>query len=420
MIGIISKKIDELFILIIVYLFYMLTLTMLKHYKKLLAAPLVGISFLFGKDYYYINYGYGCLKDIPEWRRHESLCFDALKKNKAGIFSGEIPENKFSDRIINYIITTRPYYSSEIPMNKLTDEHINKICDIGTLFVNIPPNKITTPRIAEYVATVTPKNIKNIPVELFSDKIVSIIIDRYYNYSDNMPEEKFTDKVIEKLFNIGFYHKVPDSKKTEKYNVLYIKKDYRLAICNLSEKHWNKSEICIQLLKKLCIVFDEEKVRKELIDHPMEPIVGKLLVDNNIDLNKLDLHVLYGVDFNYFMTHHGHSFVKLTNKDECHNGVDYSKGGEFIDKKKFYPKDHCKEGGIYFTLNTPECISYFANDVYGVYKRNVKIPDDALVYFDITYKSNYSIDQRIIGVYPKFKTTKLILGPRVSLTDNVD
>lgn len=92
-------------------------------------------------------------------------------------------------------------------------------------------------------------------------------------------------------------------------------------------------------------------------------------------------------------------FVKLTCKDEIHNGYKY-KTGINRDFRIFNPTGECSSGGFYFInkVDIKRWLSY--NWKIMVWMRSVKIPDDAMVYCE---SGN------------KFKCDKFILGERIYL-----
>ncbi len=73
------------------------------------------------------------------------------------------------------------------------------------------------------------------------------------------------------------------------------------------------------------------------------------------------------------------TYYKITNKEECHNGLQYH-DGLIIDPKPFDddPTHSCVKGGIYFT--TKEHLHKFFK--HGCWIRPVKIPKDAKVIRD--------------------------------------
>ena len=73
------------------------------------------------------------------------------------------------------------------------------------------------------------------------------------------------------------------------------------------------------------------------------------------------------------------TYYKVTNEEECHNGLQYH-DGLIIDPVPFddNPKHTCVSGGIYFT--TKEYIHIFLR--YGCWIRPIKIPKDARVVLD--------------------------------------
>ena len=91
-------------------------------------------------------------------------------------------------------------------------------------------------------------------------------------------------------------------------------------------------------------------------------------------------------------------YLKITNEKENHHGLQYHDGLN-IDFIPFEREGSCCPGGIYFT--TPEYICGFVN--IGVYVREVTIPDGADMVMDPE------------GC--KWRTSKVILGPRKDLRD---
>ena len=89
-------------------------------------------------------------------------------------------------------------------------------------------------------------------------------------------------------------------------------------------------------------------------------------------------------------------YYKVTNKDECHHGFQY-KDGLNIDTNEFQPEGSCVKGGLYFT--TLEHITYFFD--YGIYVREVTIPEDAKMVED--------------PEGDKWRADKIILGERYSI-----
>ena len=72
------------------------------------------------------------------------------------------------------------------------------------------------------------------------------------------------------------------------------------------------------------------------------------------------------------------TYYKITNKEECHNGLQYH-DGLVIDPKPFNhdPKASCVKGGIYFTTK-----EYLHRFMCGCWIRPVRIPEDAQVILD--------------------------------------
>ena len=97
-------------------------------------------------------------------------------------------------------------------------------------------------------------------------------------------------------------------------------------------------------------------------------------------------------------------YVKLTTRDENHNGLQYTDGLN-IDILQFNPNGRCQSGGSYFCKyeDFPLWLHYGNKDMY--YLRYVEVLDDALVYIenDIT-----------------FKTNKILLSERIEIWSNID
>lgn len=115
--------------------------------------------------------------------------------------------------------------------------------------------------------------------------------------------------------------------------------------------------------------------------------------------------VLSGVKFNRLFSQK--RFVKLTNKTENHNGLQY-KNGLIIDPIPFDPTGVCKPGGIYF-VEESEAHNWLRYDEwlrYGemtYYMRKVSVPDTAKVYVE----------------EGKFKTDKPRLGPKSNISNEI-
>jgi len=91
------------------------------------------------------------------------------------------------------------------------------------------------------------------------------------------------------------------------------------------------------------------------------------------------------------------NYYKILNETECHNGFQFQDGLN-IDTVPFNPTGTCLEGGIYFSRKD---ILTFLN--YGLWIRQVTIPEDARVYKDPESSPE------------KWKADKIILGPRKSI-----
>lgn len=90
-------------------------------------------------------------------------------------------------------------------------------------------------------------------------------------------------------------------------------------------------------------------------------------------------------------------FVKLTNKDEKHNGFQFQDGINAY-KYRFKHDTPCSEGGLYFTLKDHAHVWLcYKRNALMYHMRKVTIPDDAKVYIETNHN---------------FKTDKFNLGPK--------
>lgn len=237
------------------------------------------------------------------------------------------------------------------------------------------------------------------------------LANQFRNCIKRIPPKYFTFEVLTKLYyhNPEYIYYVPDSCKTTKF-INYFKnytrgytRSYTLIIACLPRTSWIYNDFVIDLLKTLECVFNEKKLIEDLKETPNKPHVAKILLNNKRTLGELDHHVLDGINFNHFVKYHGLELVKYLNKNLIHHGMDYSKGNTFEDINKFHPLDHATQGGLYFTLKNTNCRKYAWRKYYEC---PVKIPDNALVYFETnqTYAP------------PCFKTTKFILGDRTIIS----
>jgi hypothetical protein len=98
------------------------------------------------------------------------------------------------------------------------------------------------------------------------------------------------------------------------------------------------------------------------------------------------------------------TFVKLTRKNEIHNGFEF-KTGLNIDFIEFNPTGQCKAGGLYFTDIDIMYKWLHYNDEYMEWMRFVTIPMDAQIYVEDS----------------KFKCDKFILSEReeIAFKDNI-
>lgn len=73
------------------------------------------------------------------------------------------------------------------------------------------------------------------------------------------------------------------------------------------------------------------------------------------------------------------TYYKITNKNECHNGYQYKDGLNVLNEPfNDNPEDSCCPGGFYFT-DYDNLLSFLD---YGIWIREVKIPEDARVIKD--------------------------------------
>lgn len=96
-------------------------------------------------------------------------------------------------------------------------------------------------------------------------------------------------------------------------------------------------------------------------------------------------------------------FVKLTNKDEYHNGFQF-KTGLNEDVVEFNPSGDCLSGGIYFC------------EFYKIYKW-IKYNQQRMVNLRVVTISD---DAQVYETCDKFKADKLILGPAFSIWNDYD
>ena len=128
------------------------------------------------------------------------------------------------------------------------------------------------------------------------------------------------------------------------------------------------------------------------------------MCDHNI--KKFNKRVLSGEDFNSLFPILSRDLVKLTNKEEIHNGFKF-KTGENKDTIKFNTYGSCRAGGIYITdiRNLPRWTRYkISQDDESKdmeFYRAVKLPEDCKIFI----------------LEDKFKADKIILGERVKISD---
>jgi len=108
----------------------------------------------------------------------------------------------------------------------------------------------------------------------------------------------------------------------------------------------------------------------------------------------------------------GYTFYKITNYLENHHGFQYQDGLNIL-KERFAVCGSCVRGGFYFT--TFENLHYFYD--YGVWIREITIPDDAMVIQD-PIKGKWRSDKVILGQrYPLFNI-KTINGFNLMINQN--
>ncbi len=125
-----------------------------------------------------------------------------------------------------------------------------------------------------------------------------------------------------------------------------------------------------------------------------------MLIDQIVQITK-NVYDLAGCEisgtiFNQLVAKLNVKLIKLTNHDECHNGLQFVTGLN-VDPIVFNPNGSCSPGGIYFTDST-HIYKWVTTLPYTIsWIRRVIIPDDARVYIE----SN-----------DKIKADKIILGGR--------
>jgi hypothetical protein len=92
--------------------------------------------------------------------------------------------------------------------------------------------------------------------------------------------------------------------------------------------------------------------------------------------------------------------IKLTNKTEIHNGLQF-KTGYVKDILEFVPEGLCEPGGIYLTVNQYESEWYNYGGHQMEYRRSAVVPKHVLVYLEYNFK---------------LKVHEVILGDRVHIT----
>lgn len=105
-----------------------------------------------------------------------------------------------------------------------------------------------------------------------------------------------------------------------------------------------------------------------------------------------------GAEFNEMYA--GSVFTKLINASGFHNGLEFQTGLN-VDPIDFNPTGACQPGGIYFTDINFLGSWLIYNHIPMVNVRDVRIPDDAIVYVE----------------NDKFKANKLILGESMAIGD---
>lgn len=118
-----------------------------------------------------------------------------------------------------------------------------------------------------------------------------------------------------------------------------------------------------------------------------------------MDISVLVGKKISGSEFNNIF--HGIKFIKLTNRNENHNGFQFKDGLNNDDqyRKKYHPLDGdgiCFSRYIHFTEEQKAGRWICYNYSPMTYMREVIVPDDAIIYVD----------------FDKFEADKLILGPK--------
>ena len=101
----------------------------------------------------------------------------------------------------------------------------------------------------------------------------------------------------------------------------------------------------------------------------------------------------------------GLQLVKLTNKEEIHNGYKFE-DGDNKDTVEFNPIGRCLPGGIYF-IDKQEILKWinygYMNERNMIWYRKVSIPNSARVYIE----------------HDKYKSDIIILGPRKKISEEL-
>ena len=122
------------------------------------------------------------------------------------------------------------------------------------------------------------------------------------------------------------------------------------------------------------------------------------LFDLFYNINQMSNTHIKGKEF--VSKYSGIKFYKLTNHQEIHNNLKFNNGLN-IDPIAFNPSNSCLPGGIYFTERNKIAMWLHYSDSPMCWIREVQIPLDAEVYIEDN----------------KFKSNKIILGPRVTIKD---
>ena len=141
----------------------------------------------------------------------------------------------------------------------------------------------------------------------------------------------------------------------------------------------------------------DECIYDELSEKVREALIQKIL-DCATSISDMKDCTMSGRIFNRFVEKFDVKLVKLTNKSEIHNGVQFVTGPN-EDPLVFDTRENCSPGGIYLTDSENQAHWIGAlGDIF--WARPAKIPDDAQVHIEPDNK---------------IKVSKVILGERTKV-----